>query len=390
MPFGFPIISSAIKTTQWSSCGIGLAAALSLQFLLPIYFDYARCSIPASSSITAFSAAAANPTSTNTANVGSGGNSPRPRSRFDPQSTEVYYSQSKQARQQFGVASGHQNSVNERFKLAQHLIVNEHILDGRRILLPLCHRPETTARMYTLLARTYIEDPEQDSKMNGEIERDLKMAMSMDPNDGMSFRWMANFSNLQGQYKEALIYADKAIKAKYTDTAAYREKAVSYSNLGRFDDALKAVDSLIAISGPSDTLFTNKAKLLEKVKRYPEAEAAYRQSIAARNQDTTVFLLVHCLDADGKYQEAISELNKQLKVNPDDSEALAMRARLAVKSKNLPMALADFSKAIDLEPTSKLYNERAAIFTSMGKQEAAARDLAQAKRLDARPFDRPF
>ncbi|MBU6452553.1 MAG: tetratricopeptide repeat protein [Cyanobacteria bacterium REEB67] len=405
MPYRSVEIYTFFKATRWSSFGFAMVAALSMQLLLPGNsgrdgFRYGPLVSPAaaanpatapSGKSSARSPGATGATAATGATGATGaGNFVRSGVHFDPQSSEVYYSQSNQARRQFGVASGHQNSVNQRFKLAQHLIVNEHILDGRRILIPLCHRPETTARMYTLLARTYIEDPEQDPKMNGEIERDLKMAMSLDPNDGMSFRWMANFCNLQGQYKESLIYADKAIKAKLTDNAAYREKAVSYSNLGRFDEAIKALDSLIAVSGPSDSVFTSKAKLLEKLKRYPAAEAAYRQSIAARNQDTTVFLLVHCLDLDGKYQEAITELNKQLKVNPDDSEALAMRARLAAKNKNIPMALADLSKAIDLEPTSKLYNERAAIFASLGKQDAAARDLAQARRLDAKPFDRPY
>ncbi|GEM_PF-953880 len=96
---------------------------------------------------------------------------------------------------------------------AIHLIEDGHIIEGRKLLRPFCHRPDTTARMYFGLAQSYIEDPEMDPKMNNEILNDLNMAIKLEPDNGEHYRYMARFYNVQGQWKDALIYEQKA-KAK--------------------------------------------------------------------------------------------------------------------------------------------------------------------------------
>jgi len=278
----------------------------------------------------------------------------------------------------------------ERCRLAFSMIESDHILEGRAVLIPLCHKSDTTAEMYCLLARTYIQDPEQDPKMNGEIVGDLLQSIKLDPEYGTAYRYMAQFYNVQGQWQEALKYADKALKVKKPDFTALKERTGTYSSMNRYNEALASIDQFHKLFKPSDTTLFSRATLLEQLKRYPEAVADYRLSLSLRNQDTTVFHLARCLELMGKYGDAIAELTKLLKVNAKDGEALALRARLAGKNKNLLMALSDYTKAIALEPTYKLYNERAAIYAQLGQTAAASRDLKEAKELQEQLKKEPF
>jgi regulator of sirC expression with transglutaminase-like and TPR domain len=51
-----------------------------------------------------------------------------------------------------------------------------------------------------------------------------------------------------------------------------------------------------------------------------------------------------------------------------------------LKKNNLKAALADYSKAISLEPLSQYYRERAAVYEKLGQSELAKKDLAAAQK----------
>ncbi len=273
-----------------------------------------------------------------------------------------------------------------RVSRAIDLICTGHVMEGRRMLIPFCHRPETTAPMYFYLARSYIEDPEMDSKMNNEIVQDLNMAIKLEPDNGEYYRYMAKYHNIQGQWDEALKYAEKALKAKKVDLAAYRERSGTYASLGRYNEALANMDIFMSKVPPGEGAYFNKAVMLQELKRYDEAAKFYRLSISLRNQDRTIIQLSRCLDLAGKYQEAIDELSKVIKTTPQDDESLVMRARLYRKNKNPQLALNDFTKALEIEPSAKTYTERAAVYAQLGQKSAEAKDLAKAKEMQSMPF----
>ena len=240
--------------------------------------------------------------------------------------------------------------------------------------------------MYCLLVRTYLEDPEQDPKMNRKIEQDLRLAAQLNPDLGSSYRFMAEYYNLLGRYDDALKNEDLALNAKIPDLGALKQKVITCSNLGRYQDALDNINQCIVKVGPSDHYYTVKGNVLQEMKRYDEAVAAYRLALKMRNQDRTVLQLARCLDLAGKYQEGIDEMTKLLKTNSKDGDALAMRARLQVKNKHPELALADLSKAIELEPSRKLYTERAALYNLLGRKPEAVKDMAKVKEFESEPF----
>jgi tetratricopeptide (TPR) repeat protein len=65
--------------------------------------------------------------------------------------------------------------------------------------------------------------------------------------------------------------------------------------------------------------------------------------------------------------------------NPLDDDAYYLRAQLMYKTKDYKKAIADYSKAIELEPLSRYYKERAAAYDASGQHDLAKRDLAFAQ-----------
>ncbi len=275
----------------------------------------------------------------------------------------------------------------QRIKLARQLIYDGHHEDARRLMAPLCHKPDTTAEMYCILASTYLDDPEQDPKANKEIENCLNLAIKLKPEAGEPYSIMAEHLLALGDYKGVLKYSDKALNAKFPARSTLRQSAIARSNLGQHQAALADFNKFMD-SGTHANFYNlnTKASLLSKLNRFDEASVVLRQSLTLRNQDQTVYQLASCLQMAGKYQAAIDELSKLLKANPLDEEALTMRARLQIKNKDLTAAVRDFSKAVELEPSAKLYKERAEVYNLLNQKAAAAKDFAKAEALIKQPF----
>lgn len=262
-----------------------------------------------------------------------------------------------------------------------------HTAEARRLIEPLCFCKETTAPMYCLLAEAYIDDYSQNPSDSKKIVSILQAAIKLDPSSSVAYKDMAEFCNVEGQYQKAVEYGLKSLQCPHPYLGTYRQTAIAYSNLGQYDKALAAINTFINLDKTRrDQTYTMKAGILEKMKRYDDAVAAYRQAFALRSDDMTLNSIVRCLEAEHKFAEAVSEISRLIKINPNDSEALAVRAKLQKTNKNYGAALDDYSKAINIDPSARLYKARADIYLLIGQKLAADRDLASARKADASKF----
>ncbi|MBS1999557.1 MAG: hypothetical protein JSS86_24695 [Cyanobacteria bacterium SZAS LIN-2] len=278
------------------------------------------------------------------------------------------------------------NSIYQIENLAEHLVMRHHVLDGRRLLEPACKRPNATSRMHAFLAKAYMDDPEQDSRILSRVDGELQTAVRLDPENGMAYSFMAEFDNLQGEYKRALVNAQKALTVKKPFPDALRQLAIAHSNLGDYKAALAETEARAKVNGRTEAYFLSMGDLLEKLNRRPEAVQNYREALKMRNVDTTVNKIVACLESDGKYQDAIVEISKLIQKNPIDSEALAKRGELQAKLKHYKESIADYTAAIDLDESARLYSARAQVYKSMGLRQKADDDIASAKKASAANF----
>ena len=270
-------------------------------------------------------------------------------------------------------------------KLAFRLVSSEHMEDAQKILIPGCKSSRATGVMHALLAKTYMDDPYESRKLSTQVKLELDTALKLDPDSGVVHRIWAEYFNLQGDYKKAIAASRKALASKKPDAdSAYRQLIISYSNLGDYNQAYKCNEERFKYSGASDANYRNRAIMLEKIGRYPEAVQAWRDALNKRHDDSTVLSLIDCMERGGQYQDAIDELTKLLKSNPADDEAMTRRAKLYIKMKKYKEAIVDYSSAIKEDPTARLYRERAELYKLTGQAAAAAADLEKAKKEESR------
>lgn len=89
------------------------------------------------------------------------------------------------------------------------------------------------------------------------------------------------------------------------------------------------------------------------------------------------------LQAQGRIQEALNDLNTALQVEPMYEQAIISRAKLLLNEKQYDKSLSDFNRFIDLnKKNSSAYHGRGKIYAFQGKHENAIENLTTAYNLD--------
>jgi len=267
------------------------------------------------------------------------------------------------------------------------LVGGERMEEAQHLLIPWCKRPTATGTMHALLAKTYMDDPYESSRLSAQVKIELATALKLDPESGTVYRVLAEYANLQGDHKKAIQYARKAIDCKKPDKdSGYRQLVIAYSSLKDYPQAYKCNEERFKYSGMNDSNLRNRAMLLEQMGKQTEAVQAWREALKFRRDDSTQLSLIACLEHGGQDKEAIEELSSLIKNNPADDEARSRRAKLYVKIKQYKEAISDYSAAIKEAPSARLYKARAEIYKLMGQPAAAAADLEQAKKEEKKAY----
>jgi len=100
-------------------------------------------------------------------------------------------------------------------------------------------------------------------------------------------------------------------------------------------------------------------------------------------EDYTHHLKADALVKEGRYQEALSLLDRAVNLHPTDANALHDRAVCLFQLKRGPLALADLNAAVALQPLNPYrYSSRGFIRAALGDSRGAMADYQQALSLD--------
>ena len=191
----------------------------------------------------------------------------------------------------------------------------------------------------------------------------------------------------QGQYGQALFFLEELDPLDVPDAAYYQ--ALSYSRLGRTDQALSALE--LFISQGTNFLKLLQVKmirgfLLTTERRYTEAESALRDMLEEGVESVQVFSNYgYVLWALGRGKEGIAWLNRALALDPENANALnSMGYILAEEGVLLEKALAYCRKALSIQKDFPPYLDSLGwVYYRMGQLKMAALYLQKAS--DAQP-----
>lgn len=179
-----------------------------------------------------------------------------------------------------------------------------------------------------------------------------------------------------GPYAEKEILAAQRRGAKDLKTRIMLARA-QLMQPSRLNDVLKTLDGEFNNAESLPDILVIRGRAYLGLRRFDEAEAAFRKSEALRPDDTQAKIgLAQSLVYRGDLKAAEKEVDEALARDDKSVEGLILKAELRRLSRDLPGAVANFEKAIALRPDNSLARlGRAASLIDLNRDKDAQVDL---------------
>lgn len=226
-----------------------------------------------------------------------------------------------------------------------------------------------------------------------------------DPN-GHAFLSRGMLSLTHRKYFEAAQDFSESIKNDPYNPLAYTSRALAESHYDAITDAINDLSSAIELNPRERQSYEQRADLYEKSGSAPSAQADRKMMAGLEYLQSTEFykfqveqnpenagarfLLADKLMQAGEFSRAANDLSELLKLRPRNVEALYMRGKCWLELKNYALAIADFDRAIQLDPVGarirhahsargadSLYSQRADAFMGLKQYKKAIADYTK-------------
>ena len=241
--------------------------------------------------------------------------------------------------------------------------------------------PKATRVLSQRASMTVGDDP-------AAAEQDIRAAMALKPDDPRLRLSLAPIYESQGRNKEAFALYDALIKAYPTDVMPIIYRSDLKRQLKDGVGALKDADQALRIEPNRALAHYTRGKALALLDRDEDAMAAYRQAVKLSPDDVDYLIAVGFMSRRaGSLDEGLAALDKALKQEPKNDQALFDRALIWEVKKENAKAIKDYDAVIALTPDSSAYANRAALHSSDGDHKAALADYLKAIELNGKDPD---
>lgn len=182
------------------------------------------------------------------------------------------------------------------------------------------------------------------------------------PNNGYAHMTMAILQADAENYNDAMTSINLAIKKlpkkdkEYTGRA-YASRAHLYAIAGDTITALADFDKAIRINPDDEDVQEALGQMLYELKRYDEADNAYRRIIAINPTSVMGYMgLGRDAYAVGNYEEAIRQYDNVIKMYEDYSSGYAFRAESYLKLGKYLEAINDITKSLSIDNDAKAHH----------------------------------
>lgn len=190
----------------------------------------------------------------------------------------------------------------------------------------------------------------------------LSKEVSENPNNGYAHMTMAILQADAENYNDAMISVNLAIKKlpkkdKEYIGRAYASRAHLYAIAGDTIQALADFNHAIKINPDDEDVQEALGQMLYELKRYDEADNAYRRIIAINPTSVMGYMgLGRDAYAVGNYEEAIRQYDNVIKMYDDYSSGYAFRAESYLKLGKYLEAINDITKSLSIDNDAKAHH----------------------------------
>lgn len=302
------------------------------------------------------------------------------------------------------------------------------------------------SRIYNQRAQIYYEQGKYSL-----ADADYNKMISLDEGDVMGYMGIGRNANTQKRWDNAILQFDHVIKLASNYSSGYSFRAESFIGQKNYDKAVDDVVTALSIDGDNkafhlmqiladSALVQTVAKLkvqkvkepnenywnyclgvvYERVDKYSNAIAYYKEALGKENSDVIAYRLAHCYndlgdyekallyceqaisldstdtdyifykanieDNAGKTKEAIATMDAFLQQNPDYGFGYYRRGWFKDHSGDIDGAIEDYTLCITMEPDyAYTYLNRGVLYRLKGDMNDAENDFKQVIKLDSIP-----
>ena len=194
---------------------------------------------------------------------------------------------------------------------------------------------------------SYSKTIELDTK-DGEFGK--QVSPRMDVLYGRAFNDAVNSYNAK-DYDKAIGSYKLASQIKPQDTTAVLYSAYAYEAKQDFAGARANYNQLLGMNYKSAALYNRLLQMARQQNDKVEAAKVLQQALAAYPNDKNFMLEdLNASLAGGKGEDAILKINKTIAADPSNSNLYAVRGSLYDQQKKTDLAVADYRKAVELDP----------------------------------------
>lgn len=209
----------------------------------------------------------------------------------------------------------------------------------------------------------------------------LSEAIAKNPTDSASLGARASAYYQFGRTELALADTETMLRLGPDLIAPTRLlRANIFVRTGRNDRALAEADALTRAAHPTNTDFVTAAKIYHRLGETAKATAAFQSALAVK-PEAFVYINRATIRDHADVAGIAADVDAALRLEPDNVDALLIRARVAVDRKDYRTAIAAYDTALQTDTSEKaiILNNRAIAHLRSGDASAAQHDFTDAE-----------
>lgn len=183
----------------------------------------------------------------------------------------------------------------------------------------------------------------------------LNKAVSLNPNDYLAYYWLGDYYRNIGAYPQAISDFKEVIKINPKFSQAYLDLAVCFFETEQFNYTLMALNQYTELCPESDFVYYLMARTYLANCNYEEARIYILKAIQLDNKSEYEFELAKIEYYLADYDNALDTFQDMLKSGGASAEIFNYVGLCNYKLKNIEISIANFNKAIELDPLRPIY-----------------------------------